>query len=148
MMESERLIIKPLEEKYVQDVCALERSLLGSGDEQAILKTISDKFLKYYVLTKDAEVVGFLEGKIVVEEAELYDICISKSEQGKGYSKMLMEYFVGRAMVAGCNTIFLEVNTMNYKAISLYRKFGFVDYGTRKNYYGDSDAVLMKKELK
>ena len=47
----------------------------------------------------------------------------------------------------GCDTILLEVNTMNYKAISLYEKYGFKEYGTRKNYYGNSDAILMKKEL-
>ena len=46
-----------------------------------------------------------------------------------------------------CATIFLEVNSINSKAISLYKKYGFVSYSTRKNYYGENDAILMKLEL-
>ena len=42
---------------------------------------------------------------------------------------------------------------MNYcdKAVeffSLYKKFGFVEYGIRKKYYGENDAVLMKLDSK
>ena len=46
-----------------------------------------------------------------------------------------------------CETIFLEVNSINYKAISLYEKYGFKSYLIRKNYYGENDAVLMKLDL-
>ena len=146
-MKRNDLRVEELSLRYVQDVLLLEQSLPGSGDEESIKNTISDEFLKYYVLLDGENVIGFLEGKIILGEAELYDICIKSEQQGKGYANFLMEFFLEKTVKCGCNTIFLEVNTMNYKAISLYHKFGFVEYGIRKNYYGNSDAILMKKVL-
>jgi ribosomal-protein-alanine N-acetyltransferase len=55
-----------------------------------------------------------------------------------------MNYFIDFCKRKNVCTIFLEVNTINSKAISLYEKFGFARYGIRKKYYGENDAVLMK----
>ena len=64
-----------------------------------------------------------------------------------GYSNVLMEHLIAYCRDNNVSTIFLEVNRNNSKAISLYHKFGFVEYSVRKNYYGDNDAILMKKVL-
>ena len=58
-----------------------------------------------------------------------------------------MDYLFDICKQRNCNTIFLEVNTINYKAINLYNKYGFKQYSLRKNYYGNNDAILMKVEL-
>ena len=78
---------------------------------------------------------------------ELYDIVVSKENQGKGYSKILMDYMISLAKENNVETILLEVNSINNKAINLYQKYGFKEYSIRKNYYGDSDAILMKLKL-
>ena len=84
---------------------------------------------------------------IVLDEAELFDIAVDLSYQGKGLSKILMEHFMNICKEKQVRTIFLEVNTNNIKAINLYTKFGFVEYSRRKNYYGDNDAILMKLDV-
>ena len=43
--------------------------------------------------------------------------------------------------------ITLEVRESNYSAINLYKKFGFNECATRKNYYGSEDAILMIKKF-
>ena len=86
-MEESKIVVEPLKDEFVQEVYDLERSLLGSGDIDAIKNTIGDEFLEYYVLHDGDKVLGFLEGKIILNEAEIYDICIREDEQGKGYSK-------------------------------------------------------------
>ena len=58
-----------------------------------------------------------------------------------------MNFYLELAKRKGCDTILLEVNSMNNKAINLYKKFGFVAYGERKNYYGENDAILMKLQV-
>jgi len=49
------------------------------------------------------------------------------------------------------NRIFLEVNTSNSRAISLYKQFGFIDISIRKNYYFETgiyyDAKIMQLTL-
>ena len=139
--------IKLLDENFIDKVMALESEMFGSANINEISNTLSSDVIKYYVLIDGDNLIGFLQGKIIFPEAEIYDIAIKVSEQGKGYSKLLMDYFISQSKSSGCETIFLEVNKMNNKALSLYESYKFYKYGERKNYYGNSDAILMKKDL-
>ena len=59
-----------------------------------------------------------------------------------------MDFYLSFSKEKGSDTIFLEVNSINMKAISLYKKYGFCEYGRRKNYYGNQeDAILMKLKI-
>lgn len=141
------LEIKKLTKDYVDFVYNLECDLLGNCDKESILKTVDNKTLNYYLLFKDNLPIGFFECLLLPPEVELYDIVVSKSEQGNGYSKVMMDELILLSKNSGSNTIFLEVNSMNSKAINLYNKYGFKEYSRRKNYYGDNDAILMKLDL-
>lgn len=139
--------IETMTEKDVLIVFELEKKLIGSANKETILKTLSNENLNYYLIFEDDQVVGFLEGFIISPESEIYDIAIDEAYQRKGYAKKLMKFFIDLSKQKGVETILLEVNSNNTKAINLYNLFGFVEYGKRKNYYGDSDAVLMKKNV-
>ncbi len=142
-----KLKIVPLEEKFAKECEAIESSLLSKTNLDKILKTIQSDVLHYFVLLDEEKVIGFYECQIILPEAELYDIAIKKEEQGKGFSYLLMNHFIEFCKENGCDTIFLEVNRINQKAINLYHKFGFVVYSKRQNYYGENDAILMKLSL-
>ena len=139
--------IETMTEKDVLIVFELEKKLIGSANKETILKTLSNENLNYYLIFEDDQIVGFLEGFIISPESEIYDIAVDEAYQRKGYAKKLMEFFIDLSKQKGVETILLEVNSNNTKAINLYNLFGFVEYGKRKNYYGDSDAVLMKKNV-
>ena len=139
--------ILPLASDDISAVCEIESALIGRTSEEKIRDTIESLTLFYYVLKVDKKVVGFFECSIISPEAELFDIAVSKEFQGQGYSKLLMKYFVELCKKSSCDTVFLEVNSINNIAINLYKKFGFAKYGVRKNYYGDNDAILMKCEI-
>lgn len=141
------LEIVKLNEKFVNDVVRIESELIAKTSKEKVLKTIETEKPIYFVLKKDNKVLGFVEGLFLPPEAELYDIAIDKLEQGKGYANLLVEFFVKHAKNMGVETIFLEVNSINQKAINLYQKFGFEKYSIRKKYYGDNDAILMKKTI-
>ena len=143
----ENIFIKKLTHEYVNDVSTLEKEYIGTGDVDAIKNSLNSDKLNYYILLKNDKVVGFMECLILPPEMELYDIVVSKENQGKGYSKILMDYMISLAKENNVETILLEVNSINNKAINLYQKYGFKEYSIRKNYYGDSDAVLMKLKL-
>lgn len=141
----DNVIIKQLEIKMVDDVFQIEKTFFPVTNKDSILVSLNNEHLNYYVLFVGDKIVGFLECSIVLDEAELYEIAIATEYQGKGYARLLMDFFVDVCNKKKIRTIFLEVNKNNSKAISLYNKFGFVEYYVRKNYYGDSDAILMKK---
>lgn len=143
----ENLKIEKLTDVFVDEVAELEKELIGSCDVDSIRSTIDSDVLDYYLLFCDEKLVGFFECKIISPEAELYDIAVRKECQGKGCAKFMMDHFLSVVKAQNCDTILLEVNSINNKAIALYSKFGFVKYGERKNYYGDNDAILMKLEI-
>ena len=131
----------------VLEVYEIEQSLLGNTSVKSISETLESNTLSYYVLKNGAEVLGFLEISIISPECELYDIAIKKEYQGKHLSNLLMDKLISICKENLCETIFLEVNSINYRAISLYEKYGFKSYSIRKNYYGENDAILMKLDL-
>ena len=139
--------IKKLTSEFVSSVCELEQDLIGTSSFESVSKTLDSNTLFYYVLLEEKKLIGFFECSIIAPEAELYDIAIKRDMQGKGYSKLLMDYFLNLVKEKGCDTVLLEVNKINNKAINLYDKYGFKKYGERKNYYGENDAVLMRLEL-
>ena len=142
----ENLKIEKLKKEYIEDVLTIEQSLLGTGQREGIEKTLTGSNLEYFVLFENEKIVGFFELSVIAPEAELFDIAVKKDSQGKGYASFMMQFLVEYLKEKQCDTIFLEVNKMNVKAVKLYEKFGFKTYAERKNYYGDNDAILMKLE--
>lgn len=131
----------------VVSVFEIEKKLIGTGSIDDIKKSLESDVINYFVLKNNGVVLGFLELSTLPPEMELFDIAIDEKFQGKGYAKLLMNFMIDFAKENKCETIFLEVNRINQKAISLYDKFGFKEYAVRKNYYGENDAILMKLEL-
>lgn len=140
----EKIKIEKLNLSDVENVFEIEKTFFDVTEKNSILGALKSDTLYYFVLKNENEVVGFLECSIVLDEAELYEIAIKSEFQGKGFSNYLMHFFIDFCKDKNVKTIFLEVNTINSKAISLYKKFGFKEYSVRKNYYGNSDAILMR----
>ncbi len=140
----EKLNIRKLESEDVVEVFEIEKHLIGKTSKESIEKSILSETLYYYVIENEKEILGFYEVSIIPPEAELYDIAIKENFQGRGYSKILIEHLFSLCKSKEVDTIFLEVNSINKKAITLYEHSGFEPYGIRKNYYGENDAILMK----
>ena len=96
-----------------------------------------------FVCNDATKVIGYLISEIILDEVHLYKIVVSKKNQkNKVGSKLLM------SMIEECQKlnkirVCLEVNSQNRNAINLYKKFGFLNVGNRKKYYGNNDAILM-----
>lgn len=58
---------------------------------------------------------------------ELAKMAVAPAFQGKGISNLLMQACIDHAAKEGASKIILESNTRQAAAISLYRKFGFVE---------------------
>lgn len=136
-----------LTKNEVLDVLEIEKNIFGSGDFEKISNTITDANHHYNILKINESVAGFIEYVILPPEAEIYNIAIKNEFRGNSYSKILMSYFIEKCKNSHCETIYLEVNNINHVAINLYENYGFKEYSIRKNYYGDNDAILMKKVL-
>ncbi len=97
----------------------------------------------------DFKVCGFSCVLIIGEEVEILNIAVENGERKKGLGALLMKHLTDTATRLGGSVIFLEVRESNLPARSLYKKYGFEEIGTRKNYYTmpTENAVIMQKNL-
>ena len=113
----------------------------------AFVSSFADSYFSYKLLDDSGEIQGFYFAQLILEQLELFNICVAADKQGKGYGKALLQHFLHEGRSRGATEAFLEVRSTNHSAIALYAKCGFSKTGVRKNYYvsGDSkaDAVLM-----
>lgn len=108
------------------------------GVVESELKSESSKAFVY--VDEEGAVQGFVDIKILYDEADLMHIAVSQELRGQGIGAKLLAHAIEE--VEG-KAIALEVRQSNFKAINLYEKYDFFREGTRKNYYHGEDAVLM-----
>lgn len=108
------------------------------GVVESELKSESSKAFVY--LGDEGAVQGFVDIKILYDEADLMHIAVSQDMRGHGIGAKLLAHAIEEAEG---KAIALEVRESNFKAINLYEKYDFLREGTRKNYYHGEDAVLM-----
>lgn len=108
------------------------------GVVESELKSESSKAFVY--LGEEGQVQGFVDIKILYDEADLMHIAVSEEMRGQGIGAKLLVHAIEEAEG---KAIALEVRKSNFKAINLYEKYDFLREGTRKNYYHGEDAVLM-----
>jgi len=137
------LITKEITKDNLDEINILENLFKNVFDNDKILNRMNvNPFTKYIILLKDNEIIGFINFDIIYDRIELININILDKYQGNGYSNILMDKMISYDYT----NITLEVSSKNIKAINLYKKYGFIEEAIRKNYYIDSDAILMKKE--
>ena len=110
--------------------------------DEAELKKISKVYLK------DDKIIGYISYQIMYERAELNYIFVKEEARKKGIASKMLEYMLNNLKEECIETIDLEVNSLNKKAINLYQKYGFKTVSIRKKYYNGIDGFLMLKEVK
>lgn len=106
---------------------------------RVIEEELSCESSKVYVYDECA-VLGFVDLKLLYDEADLMHIAVREDARGRGIGRQLLECAID---AAGEMPIALEVREGNTRAIGLYESHGFKRESIRKNYYHGEDAVIM-----
>lgn len=96
---------------------------------------------------------GFVLSREAAGEAEILTVAVSDKFGRQGLGWRLMQAALREALARGGESMFLEVETANRAAVSLYRKLGFVQVGERPAYYTGPDgkrssALVMSRDLR
>jgi ribosomal-protein-alanine N-acetyltransferase len=117
---------------------------LNSGYSAWVLEDMS--------LGKSGKMIGYALMMMVMDEAHLLNLSISKPQQKQGLGRYLLEHMLQIAKNHKAANMFLEVRPSNISAIALYENMGFCEMAVRRGYYpadsknfksGREDAVLM-----
>lgn len=100
-----------------------------------------------------APLAGFVLAREVAGEAEILTIAVGEAYGRHGLGWRLMQAAIREARSRGGETMFLEVDNTNTRALGLYRKLGFEKAGERQAYYADekgqrSSALVMRRDLR
>ncbi|MEA4826473.1 MAG: ribosomal protein S18-alanine N-acetyltransferase [Clostridium sp.] len=141
------LFIYPMDESNVIDVLEINNICFNPPWSLESLKNeLKNKFTRYIVVKKDDIVIGYAGIWIIIDEAHITNIAVDPDFRGIGAGNVLIENIIDICKELEIPSITLEVRETNTVAKNLYKKYGFIEEGIRKNYYEDgTNAVLMWK---
>ena len=132
-----------------------------SGDDEQEARSLAETERS----DNEVELVAIIDGRIVgsagvsavrsrrkVAHRARFGISILKEHWGMGIGRVLMEASIDCARQAGYTQLELEVVAGNQRAVSLYRRAGFEEYGRNPRGYrsaaaGYQELVYMRKEV-
>jgi ribosomal-protein-alanine N-acetyltransferase len=141
------IVTEPMRRRHLPAVMRIERrahpkpwslgvftSELAQGDARS-----------YLVLKVDGKVAGYGGLMFAADEAHVTNIAIAPTVRRQGLGAHLLAELAREGARRQCTAMTLEVRMGNVAAQNLYRKFGFVVAGVRKNYYPETgeDAYIM-----
>jgi|SRR5690625_2429997 len=105
----------------------------------------NNSYAHYFVIEEGNNVIGYVGLWIVGEDAQITNIAILPDYRGYKIGEKLFGFAMQYAIKQGAQRLSLEVRVSNMIAQNLYKKFGLVNGGIRKNYYQDNgeDALVM-----
>jgi ribosomal-protein-alanine N-acetyltransferase len=89
----------------------------------------------YLVARVGTGIVGYAGLMLVAGDGHVTNVGVDPGHRRQGIATRLMLELVRRGLEEGAEALTLEVRASNTAAQELYRHFGFVPAGVRKNYY-------------
>jgi [ribosomal protein S18]-alanine N-acetyltransferase len=98
-----------------------------------------------WVVELDGKIIAMIVSWLILDELHIATIATHPDFRRQGIGKKLITHALKSARDEGVTRAFLEVRESNKMAINMYKSFGFVEDGRRKEYYKDNheDAILM-----
>ena len=96
-----------------------------------------------------ARVAGYCVAWVVFEHLHIQNVAVHPEHRRQGLGRLLVLCALEEGRARGVAAALLEVRRSNEVAQKLYRKLGFLEAGTRRDYYSRprEDALLFRKEL-
>lgn len=131
----------------IENLYKIHTSVMPDKDQMSRQSFFDEFYLSpnrvYLVATSDEKVVGYLGALDIIDDYNIVGVAVDNSYQRKGIGTKLLKALIKIANNHQVQTLSLEVDEKNEKAINFYKKNGFELTNIRKNYYKDNDALIM-----
>lgn len=142
------LEIRFMETEDLEKVAAIEGSLFSKPwSVKGFQDFLNSQDTIYLTALVDGEVAGYCGLLRSFEEADITNVAVAETFQGKGIAFAMLKELLALGAEKGILNFTLEVRVSNAPAIHVYEKLGFVNEGIRKNFYDmpKEDAMIMWK---
>ena len=134
-------------EDDIRDVLKVDQATFSASWTEDIFKheVVDNQHAHYFVVEAEGDIIGYAGLWIVEDDAQVTNIALLRKFRGYKIGEKLFGFAVQHAVKHGVTRLSLEVRVSNIIAQKMYRKFGLVPGGIRKNYYSDNgeDAIVM-----
>lgn len=139
MSESDLEVVSTIEKEVFQDPWSLN----------AFKTDLNNSMAWPMVAEFENKIVGYSNIYIVAGEVQIGNFAVAPGFRNRGVGKRMMNEIFEKANEYKCHSVFLEVRESNTPAMELYRSYGFISSGKRKDYYSNprENAIIMVKEL-
>lgn len=143
---SRQIAFEPMRRRHLRAVMRIERHAHPKPWSLGVFTSELAQDFRYYVVLKvDGKVTGYGGLMFAADEAHVTNIAIAPAARRQGLGSRLLAELAHESTRRQCESMTLEVRMHNVAAQNLYRKFGFVIAGARRNYYPETgeDAYIM-----
>ena len=153
-LESE---IRDMEEEDIPQIMEIENLCFKTPWKRSdfLYELFTNEFSKILVIELSNEslglkqVCGFVDYWQTFNSATICQIAVHPDIQRQKLASALLEEVIKECRIAKVESITLEVRVSNFKAINLYKKYGFKEVVIKPQYYSDGeDAIYMMLEVK
>ena len=143
-----KTIIHPIGVEAFALVAALyARSFDDPWPEPSVRELMSTPGTWGLIAERNGQPVGFLLGRVVVDEGEILSVGVDPAARRMGVGRALVTACMNTAKSLAAESLFLEVGADNPAAQALYRALGFKTVGTRREYYRRADGTLVDASI-
>lgn len=135
--EQEKSAIYAVEKACFKDSWTMEMLFEELGNPLCSVCTFFDS----------GQIAGYALARLVADEAELFRIAVLPKKRRSGAGFIMLNDLHEKLKERGAAVCFLEVRSKNAPAKALYKKAGYEQISIRRGYYGDDDAIVMKKSF-
>ena len=134
-------LIRKATNKDIEQINILGEQLHHNFVKTYHIETEIDNTMAIVLVAENKGIVGYLYAIDLGDNIDLLSIFVDKNSRYQHIGTDLIDKLKS---LNKDKTIILEVSSTNTAAISLYKKSDFKEVGIRKNYYKNSDAIIMK----
>lgn len=112
-----------------------------------ITEELNNNSRLYFGYFKNNVLVGFVGANVTLDSSDIMKIGVNPNFRNQGIATKLFDGLKKELIKQNVKKIMLEVREKNSNAISFYAKLGFNQIATRKNYYGNDNAIILMLEI-
>ena len=134
-------------DKFAEDLFSIHNKVMPENDrmtKNCFFDEFNQSTRKYFIaIDNQNKPVGYIGVFDSIDDYNIIGIAVDNNFQKQGVGTMLLQKVIEVAKLNKVNSISLEVDKKNDKAINFYKNKGFKVTNIRKKYYKDNDAYIM-----
>lgn len=143
--------IVPMDASHLDALAQIEQECFSLPWSRSMLEEELYNDCAAFLVAEDEQgaVLGYAGLQVVLDEGYIANVVVRPGYRRRHIAQQLLDVYLRFAQAHHLAFLTLEVRPSNKAAVALYRKYGFIEEGRRRNYYQKpkEDALIMTRRF-